>query len=79
MAQRDNQLSAPSHSKAVRKRLSHPVIDSDGHLLEVEPILIDYLKQVGGSRLVKLYENFMSSNPYDKWHSQQCWRNFGER
>jgi hypothetical protein len=44
-----------SKSAAVRKRLSHPVIDSDGHTVEFEPAFLDYLKQVGGATLVKRY------------------------
>jgi len=36
-------------SAALRSRLSHPVIDADGHYLEFSPILFDYLKEVGGS------------------------------
>jgi predicted TIM-barrel fold metal-dependent hydrolase len=37
-------------SAALRSRLSHPVIDADGHYLEFSPILFDYLKEVGGAR-----------------------------
>ena len=40
-------------SAAVRARLNHPVIDSDGHIVEFEPALFDYLQQVGGARFVE--------------------------
>ena len=33
-----------SRSEKVRAKLDHPVIDADGHLIEVEPVLLDYLK-----------------------------------
>ena len=31
-------------------RLNHPVIDSDGHMIEFEAGVLDYLKQVGDRR-----------------------------
>ncbi len=43
--------STPS-SAAIRARLNHPIIDSDGHTAEFEPALFDYIKDVGGSRAV---------------------------
>src|SRR5678815_5721482 len=45
-------MASSSKSAAVRARLSHPVIDGDGHWLEPLPIFLDYLKQVGGPSLV---------------------------
>jgi predicted TIM-barrel fold metal-dependent hydrolase len=45
-----------SKSAAVRARLNHPVIDSDGHTVEFEPTLMDYLKQVGGTKIVERYK-----------------------
>jgi hypothetical protein len=39
---------ASSKSAAVRARLNHPVIDSDGHTVEFEPAFLDYLRQTGG-------------------------------
>jgi predicted TIM-barrel fold metal-dependent hydrolase len=44
-----------SKSAEIRARLNHPVIDSDGHMIEFEPDVLDYLKQVGGSKLVDDY------------------------
>ena len=48
--------SGQSESAAVRARLSHPVIDSDGHTLEFEPAVLEYLKQVAGPTMVKRYQ-----------------------
>ena len=42
-----------SKSKAIRARLSHPVIDSDGHWREYEPLAMDYLKEEAGPKLVE--------------------------
>ena len=44
-----------SKSAAVRARLNHPVIDSDGHMIEFEPGFVEYLKKVGGRKLVDRY------------------------
>jgi len=44
-----------SKSRAVRARLNHPVIDSDGHIVEFEPVLMDYLRQVGGPGIETRY------------------------
>jgi predicted TIM-barrel fold metal-dependent hydrolase len=38
--------------RAIRAGLDFPVIDSDGHWLEYGPIVIDYLKKVGGNAAV---------------------------
>src|ERR1700674_2460370 len=35
--------------KAIRAGLDFPVIDSDGHWLEYGPVLVDYLRKVGGN------------------------------
>jgi len=39
-------------SQEIRSRLSHPVIDADGHQIEFEPLLLDYLREEGGAGLV---------------------------
>ena len=45
-----------SRSAKVRERLSHPVLDGDGHTIEYDPIFLEYLHQVGGAAMVKRYE-----------------------
>ncbi len=34
----------------IRASLNHPVIDSDGHWIEYHPMILDYLKKVGGTK-----------------------------
>ena len=34
-----SQRTEPTASEVVRSRLSHPVIDADGHFLELMPVL----------------------------------------
>jgi len=38
-------------STEIRESLNHPVIDSDGHLREFTPQVLDYLKKVAGRKL----------------------------
>jgi len=42
-------------SASIRARLTHPVIDADGHWIEFEPTLLDYLKRVGGPTMVERF------------------------
>src|SRR5215472_12824206 len=37
-------------SAQIRARLSHPVIDSDGHWIEYFPMMLDYLRRVAGAK-----------------------------
>jgi predicted TIM-barrel fold metal-dependent hydrolase len=39
-----------SKSTAIRSRLNHPVIDADGHWVEHEPALVEYLRDAMGPR-----------------------------
>jgi predicted TIM-barrel fold metal-dependent hydrolase len=40
------------NSREIRGELNHPVIDVDGHQLEFEPLLLEYLREVGGGEFV---------------------------
>ena len=51
-----NPATQQSKSAAVRARLPHPIIDSDGHTAEFEPALFDYLRDVGGSTAVERFK-----------------------
>jgi len=44
-----------SKSAKVRAQLKHPVIDSDGHTVEFQPALRDYLRQIAGPELAERY------------------------
>jgi predicted TIM-barrel fold metal-dependent hydrolase len=46
-----------SRSKAIHDRLSHPVIDSDGHWREFEPIALDYLRDAAGAKAVERWNS----------------------
>ncbi|MXZ02113.1 MAG: hypothetical protein F4Y88_00070, partial [Chloroflexi bacterium] len=46
-----------STSARVRASLDHPIIDGDSHIVEFMPTFFDYLKDVGGSDIVKRYRD----------------------
>lgn len=54
-------------SASIHARLTHPVIDSDGHWIEFEPTLLDYLKQIGGSTMVDRYRNNAYAGDLQHW------------
>jgi len=41
-----------SRSQEIRSSLRHPIVDGDGHTLDLLPILLEFLDEVGGSGLV---------------------------
>jgi predicted TIM-barrel fold metal-dependent hydrolase len=51
-------MSSQSEAQKIRAGLKHPVIDADGHWLEFGPVLVDYLKKVGGSRAADGFRAF---------------------
>ena len=57
-----------SKSAAIRARLSHPLIDSDGHQMEMGPLFQDYLKEVAGDAMVKRYRTSFTDTFFDpRW------------
>src|SRR5580704_9273099 len=46
-----------SKSAALRARLKHPIVDADGHTVEFEPGVLDYLKDIAGSAAVDRYKS----------------------
>jgi predicted TIM-barrel fold metal-dependent hydrolase len=54
----------PSPSAAIRAHLNHPVIDADGHTVEFVPAFLDYLRQVGGPKIV---ERFSAAQEEARW------------
>ena len=40
----------------IRERLGYPILDADGHMLEIDPIIWDYMREIGGN---KIQERFM--------------------
>jgi predicted TIM-barrel fold metal-dependent hydrolase len=47
----------PSDEVAViRSRLGHPVIDSDGHLIEFTPVVRDFVVEIGGEDIARRFD-----------------------
>ncbi len=53
--------------ESIHAKLSHPVIDSDGHWIEFEPAALDYLHHVGGARIVERYQKVANQFGNKKW------------
>ncbi|MYA31040.1 MAG: amidohydrolase family protein [Gammaproteobacteria bacterium] len=64
-----------SPSRELRKRLDHPVIDTDGHMVELFPVIFDYIKQVGGPEMSeKMFTSLRRQNNrswYEMDHAQR--------
>jgi predicted TIM-barrel fold metal-dependent hydrolase len=56
-----------SKSADVRARLNHPVIDTDGHTVELTPVFFDYIKEIGGADMVNRYKLAVSSRANNRW------------
>src|SRR5262249_960366 len=48
-------IQAKTTSARVRERLNHPVVDADGHFVEMLPLLEHYTEEVGGSKVLARY------------------------
>ena len=61
---------SPSPAVArIREALGHPVIDSDGHLLELRPVAMEYIAKAGGGDMVRrFYEEQRSTFLSRDWY-----------
>ncbi len=60
-------LETPSDSLG---KLSHPVIDTDAHLIECLPVLFDYLRQVGGTDMAQRAWTSFKAQHSRSWYDQ---------
>ena len=42
--------------RKIRKRIDHPIVDADGHLIEVIPLLIDFIREEAGQRIADRFQ-----------------------
>jgi predicted TIM-barrel fold metal-dependent hydrolase len=49
-----------SEAAKIRRTVRHPIIDADGHMLEVTPVFNDYLTQVGGSQMLEKLDRYIN-------------------
>jgi predicted TIM-barrel fold metal-dependent hydrolase len=68
-----------TRAQDIRSRLGHPVIDADGHTIEVTAVIQDYIKQVGGStgldRFVASDRSFQKTKREGVEERRQRWNN----
>ncbi len=57
-----------SKSAEIRARLSHPIIDSDGHIAEFEPAFFDFLKASAGGGMVERFKSLADSPYFFRWY-----------
>jgi hypothetical protein len=57
-----------TRSAQIRARVNHPIIDSDGHVVEFEPALLDYIRAVGGAAIVERYKLAWDTAFYFRWN-----------
>lgn len=46
----------PTKSYEIRSKLNHPVIDSDGHWAELYPVYKDFVREVGGPKMLDRFD-----------------------
>lgn len=51
----------------IRSKVSHPIVDGDGHILEARLTILDYVKKIAGPEVALRYENLESP-----WKHQDC-------
>src|ERR1700742_2994123 len=56
--------SGPTKSAQVRAQLKHPIIDSDGHIMEFEPAVLDIMEKLTGREIRDRYgkESFKNNS-----------------
>ena len=59
-----SQTAFRSSSAGIRVRLNHPIIDSDGHQLEMTPAFLDYLAEVGGPSVTQRFKSGVAFNSF---------------
>jgi predicted TIM-barrel fold metal-dependent hydrolase len=70
-----------SKSSRLRSRLQHPVVDADGHTVEFEPGVLDYLREVAGDKAVEQYKSAPDGAFIFPWNRMSeaerlAWREF---
>ena len=59
-----------TRSAEIREKLGYAVIDTDVHTQEFEPAFLDYLEQVGGSKIVDLFREHLPGTGLFRGHQQ---------
>jgi predicted TIM-barrel fold metal-dependent hydrolase len=57
-----------SKSREIRQRLNHPILDADGHYLEFNPAVFDYVRDVAGNDMVARYQSWQRNRGVRAWY-----------
>ena len=52
---RRSEAVSTSRSQEIREAIDHPVIDGDGHMVDLMPVLLEFVREVGGSSLLERF------------------------
>jgi predicted TIM-barrel fold metal-dependent hydrolase len=52
-----DRLIMPTKSYEIRQKLDHPIIDSDGHWAELYPVYQDYVREIGGPKVLEKFNH----------------------
>ena len=66
-------MSSTTKSAKIRARLDHPIVDSDGHTIEFEPAVLDYLEKLAGPSMVERYRK-ASGDGLMEWRASDAQR-----
>jgi predicted TIM-barrel fold metal-dependent hydrolase len=72
-------IETDSQAQQIRAQIDHPVIDADGHTIEVMPVLLDFLDEVGGPDAVDRFRsrsNFGFRRKSTMDERREYWNNF---
>lgn len=59
------QSTSTTHAAELRRQLGHPVIDADGHLLEIRPMVAEHIRAIGGAAYA---DRFLDPSMDRKFH-----------
>jgi len=45
----------PTAAAKLRARIKHPVIDADGHVVEITPVIADYIREIAGEKMAQRF------------------------
>ncbi len=49
----------PDDVQRIRDQIDHPVVDGDGHLVEVIPIILELIGDIGGADVAKAFTGYL--------------------
>ena len=62
---------------AIRKQLDHPVIDGDGHLIEYNPLVRDFLVEIAGEEIAQGFDQMLGGSALARQVPLEAMRGLG--